>query len=110
MIFDANIEPVCLDTSNSSHDHDEALLTGWGKTRKTGHATKLRELHLSTIPSKNCSEFFDDDAAITENMFCGWKRLDGVTSGDSCQGDSGGRKLKIFGFDFAFRFCDFQDL
>jgi hypothetical protein len=53
----------------------------------------LKEVAVTTLTSTECHGAFAP-GTIKDNMMCAWDRKDGETRGDSCAGDSGGKRGK----------------
>ena len=70
------------------------IVSGWGTLSSGG--SKPKELHHVTVPfvsQEVCSQSYDNVTDITSNMICAGNIKNGGV--DSCQDDSGGKKLTL---------------
>ncbi|EDL83071.1 plasminogen, isoform CRA_g [Rattus norvegicus] len=83
-----NVIPACLPSPNYVvADRTLCYITGWGETKGTPGAGRLKEAQLPVIENKVCNraEYLNNRVKSTE--LCAGHLAGGI---DSCQGDSGG--------------------
>ncbi|XP_072445241.1 transmembrane protease serine 11C-like isoform X2 [Chiloscyllium punctatum] len=86
LIFEANIQPICLPSSDHVFNAgDSCTITGWGTLEFEGSLPQiLQKANVDIIDDNTCKNIYSQ---VTERMLCAGFLTGGV---DSCQGDSGG--------------------
>ncbi|XP_036391610.1 prothrombin [Megalops cyprinoides] len=96
--FNDVIHPICLPTKKIAKRlmfaGYKGRVTGWGNLRESwSSATQklpdvLQQVHLPIVEQDICRS--STSIRITDNMFCAGYKPEDATSGDACEGDSGG--------------------
>jgi len=87
----SSIDPVCIVDNSIILEVGETLtVMGFGRTETGDNPTELKEAEVQYITNENCSNIYDEEYLISENMMCA---LSGDGQ-DACQGDSGGPLIK----------------
>ncbi|XP_051020199.1 plasminogen [Acomys russatus] len=80
--------PACLPSPNYVvADRTLCYITGWGDTKGTFGAGRLKEAQLPVIENKVCNRFEYLNGRVRPTELCAGHLAGGI---DSCQGDSGG--------------------
>ncbi|XP_011497937.1 PREDICTED: transmembrane protease serine 6-like [Ceratosolen solmsi marchali] len=83
--FTDNIKPVCLPTPGSNYEGHQVKVSGWGRIKSNGGASRyLRQANLRILPYDLCKQT-KIGPHLDEKMLCAY-----ATDTDACQGDSGG--------------------
>ncbi|XP_074602500.1 chymotrypsin-like elastase family member 2B [Brevipalpus obovatus] len=81
------VKPICLDSKiDPPEDEHPCYVTGWGRTKGTGHSSSLKQLKVKFVDQKICN-IEDDNELSSSNLICIQSDVPGV---GPCSGDSGG--------------------
>ena len=87
--FSDSIYPACLPNIESVDEGVLSHISGWGTfdVETSRLPSKLQEANVTTYENGRCESI--PSGLLTENMIC----ASGKNGQDSCQGDSGGKKV-----------------
>jgi len=88
--FGEGILPICLPSPYDNFDDVQAAILGWGYTENDVIPDELMVANVTTMPNKECQEFFSPSAVIDSSMICA-----AHPGKDTCQGDSGGPMMTL---------------
>lgn len=81
------VRPICLDSKiDPPTGEHPCFVTGWGRTKGTGHNANLKQLKVKFVDPKICN-IDDENEVSTSNLICIQSDVNGV---GPCNGDSGG--------------------
>lgn len=90
--FNDRIKPICLPDSNLGIEGKQAIVSGWGRNEDKKLQSQLHHLRATVVSNVLCDQRWNSNGAargfIVQSMMC----MDS-TSGDSCNGDSGGPSI-----------------
>ncbi|RWS06566.1 Serine proteinase stubble-like protein [Dinothrombium tinctorium] len=93
VVFQPNIDTICLPYPNEVFDNQQCVTTGWGKNAYRGgsYSNILKEVSLPVIPHYKCQESLRKTRLgsrfrLHDSFIC----AGGEEGRDSCKGDGGG--------------------
>ncbi|XP_053204100.1 LOW QUALITY PROTEIN: phenoloxidase-activating factor 2-like [Panonychus citri] len=91
--FKPNIDSICLPEIGETHEYQECVTTGWGKTAYKGgsYSSILKEISVQVVPRENCQQALRQTRlGLRFKLHHGFICAGGEESRDSCKGDGGG--------------------
>ncbi|CAG9813077.1 unnamed protein product [Phaedon cochleariae] len=88
----ANVQPICLPTSDTNLNGKNVIVSGWGVTENGLKSPVLRKASIPVVSLPDCRKTYQRFPPITSSQIC----AGGTGAVDSCAGDSGG-PLKFIG-------------